>query len=167
VEKLHGRIEMKSLPGKGTAVTISLPLTFAIISGMVVQTGEEEYIIPAAAVREAFRPRKENLVNAGQPGEMVNVRGRQIPLVRLHGMLGIRPRTEDPCQATVILVENKGRRACLMADHLAGQKQILIKNPGGMFSSIRGIADATVLGSGKVGLIIDVEGLLDRALKAE
>jgi two-component system chemotaxis sensor kinase CheA len=67
----------------------------------------------------------------------------------------------------VILVENKGRRACLMADHLAGQKQIMIKNPGGMFSSIRGIADATVLGSGKVGLIIDVEGLLDRALNAE
>jgi len=167
VEKLHGRIEMKSLPGKGTAVTISLPLTFAIISGMVVQTGGEEYIIPAAAVREAFHPRKEDLVNAGQPGEMVNVRGRQIPLVRLHRMLGIRPRTEDPCQATVILVENKGRRACLMADHLAGQKQIMIKNPEGTFSSIRGIADATVLGSGKVGLIIDVEGLLDRALKAE
>jgi len=163
IDKLRGSIDIASEKGKGTTITISLPLTLAIIDGMIVRVGHEEYIIPTVSISESIRPRREDITTITQRGEMINVRGNLIPLVRLYSLWNIQPRFTDPCESLVVLVENDNKRGCLMVDELIGQQQIVIKNLGEQFGDVRGIAGATILGSGRVGLIIDVNGLLIRA----
>ncbi len=166
IEKLRGSIEVGSEEGRGTTITISLPLTLAIIDGMVVQVGEEQYIIPTISIQESFRPRPEDFSTVTEQGELVNVRGNLIPLLRLYQLWHIEPKTTDPTKALVVIVENMGRRACVMVDELVGQQQIVIKNLGEQFRDVRGITGATILGNGRVGLILDVDGLIKRALES-
>lgn len=166
IEKLRGSIEVGSEEGQGTTITISLPLTLAIIDGMVVQVGEEQYIIPTISIQESFRPRPEDFSTVTEQGELVNVRGSLIPLLRLYQLWNIEPKTTDPTKALVVIVENVGRRACVMVDELVGQQQIVIKNLGDQFRDVRGITGATILGNGRVGLILDVDGLIKRALES-
>jgi two-component system chemotaxis sensor kinase CheA len=166
IEKLRGSIEVGSEEGQGTTITISLPLTLAIIDGMVVQVGEEQYIIPTISIQESFRPRPEDFSTVTEQGELVNVRGSLIPLLRLYQLWHIEPKTTDPTQALVVIVENAGRRACVMVDELVGQQQIVIKNLGDQFRDVRGITGATILGNGRVGLILDVDGVIKRALES-
>jgi two-component system chemotaxis sensor kinase CheA len=164
IEKLRGQIFTESEKGRGTTITISLPLTLAIIDGMVVKVGKEEFIIPTASIQESLRPRKQDISTVTKRGEMVNVRGSLVPLVRLYQLWNIKPRSENPCDSLVVIVENKGQRGCLMVDELVGQQQIVIKSLGEQFGEVKGIAGATILGSGRVGLILDVDGLLARAM---
>ncbi len=164
IEKLRGTIEVKSEPGKGTEIIISLPLTLAIIDGMVVRVGDEEYIIPTASIKESLKPQKQDMSTVTERGEMINVRGSLTPLVRLYELWNIEPNTIDPTESLVVIVENTGRRACVMVDELVGQQQIVIKNLGKHFGDVKGIAGATILGNGRVGLIVDVDGLIRRAL---
>ena len=166
IEKLRGSIEVSSEEGQGTTITISLPLTLAIIDGMVVQVGEEQYIIPTISIQESFRPRPEDFSTVTEQGELVNVRGSLIPLLRLYQLWHIEPKTTDPTKALVVIVENVGRRACVMVDELVGQQQIVIKNLGDQFRDVRGITGATILGNGRVGLILDVDGVIKRALES-
>ncbi len=166
IEKLRGSIEVGSEEGRGTTITISLPLTLAIIDGMVVQVGEEQYIIPTISIQESLRPRPEDFSTVTEQGELVNVRGSLIPLLRLYQLWHIEPKTTDPTKALVVIVENVGRRACVMVDELVGQQQIVIKNLGDQFRDVRGITGATILGNGRVGLILDVDGLIKRALES-
>lgn len=163
IEKLRGKIEIESTLGVGTIVTISLPLTLAIIDGMIVCIGDEEYIIPTSVIKESFQPSRDAITTVAQKGELINVRGDLTPLVRMYNQWNIKPRTTDPCEALVVIVENNGKRACLMVDELVGKQQIVIKNLGEHFSDARGLAGATILGSGRVGLIVDVDGIMRRA----
>ncbi|HUT24199.1 MAG TPA: chemotaxis protein CheA [Sumerlaeia bacterium] len=165
VEKLRGKVDVDSETGKGTTVRISLPLTLAIIDGMVVRVGDEEYIIPTMAIREALRPQRDQIATVAERGEMVNVRGKLIPLVRIHRLWNIKPKVTDPCDSLVVIVENNGKVGCLMVDELVGRQQIVIKSLGEPFSNVRGIAGATILGNGRVGLIVDVGGILASALQ--
>ncbi|MFP4579412.1 MAG: chemotaxis protein CheW [Candidatus Sumerlaeia bacterium] len=164
IEKLRGHIITESEKGKGTTITVSLPLTLAIIDGMVVRVGKEEFIIPTVSIQESVRPEKKDISTVTGRGEMINVRGNLVPLIRLYRTWNIEPKTEDPCDSLVVIVENKGLRGCLMVDELVGQQQIVIKNLGEQFGEVRGIAGATILGSGRVGLILDVDGILDKAI---
>jgi two-component system chemotaxis sensor kinase CheA len=159
IEKLRGRIEIRSSPGAGTTFSLKLPLTLAIIDGLVVGVGSERYILPMFVVREMFRPRQETLWTVQQRGEMALVRGALLPVLRLHRSFAVTPRSEDPLHSVVVVVEAEGHRFCLVVDELIGKQEVVIKGLGDLFKQATGIAGGAILGDGRVGLILDVDRL--------
>lgn len=160
VEKLRGRIDVRSVAGQGATFTLTLPLTLAIIEGLVVVVGKDRYIVPIFAVREMFRPAPEILSTLHDRDEMVLVRGRLLPIIRLHRRLGLTPRTEELCQGLLIVAEcGNGKEFCIFVDDLIGKQEVVIKNLGETFKDISGLAGCAILGDGRVGLILDMEGI--------
>lgn len=159
VEKLRGRIEIHSLAGQGTTFLLKLPLTLAIIDGLVVTIGRHRYIVPLFAVREMFRPTAESMFTVQNRQEMAMVRGRLLPVLRLYRRFGLVPRTEDPCQALLIVAETEGQPFCLMVDDLIGKQEAVIKSLGEGLGKVPGVAGGAILGDGRVGLILDMGGL--------
>lgn len=160
LDHLRGRVEIRSTPGKGARFLLRLPLTLAIIDGLVVLCGEERYIVPIFSVREMFRPAPEAIFTVQGRGEMVLVREHLLPLVRLKQRLGLRSGVDDPCEGLIIVGESEGRQFCLLADALAGKQEVVIKSLGPQFAHIRGLAGGAILGDGRVGLILDVSALV-------
>ncbi|MFZ5807482.1 MAG: chemotaxis protein CheA [Verrucomicrobiota bacterium] len=161
IEKLRGKIEITSTPGQGAIFSIYLPLTLAIIEGLVVKVANERYIIPALSVQESFRPSREMLSTVQQRGEMVNVRGRLLPLLRLYKLFDIEPRTTDPTQSISIVVESAHRQRCVMVDELIGKQEVVIKSLSEQFKRNPYLAGAAILGDGQVGLILNTSTLVD------
>lgn len=161
VEKLRGRIDIQSAEGQGTSISIKLPLTLAIIDGMVVQVGGEKYIIPTLSIEESFRPKKEEIVPVQMRGELCNLRGNLLPLIRLGKLHRIEPLHKNPWDALLVVVESDGIRSCVMVDELIGQQQVVIKTLGDTFKNVKGISGGAILGDGKVGLILDVRGVIE------
>jgi two-component system chemotaxis sensor kinase CheA len=159
IEKLRGRIEIRSVLDAGTTFFLKLPLTLAIIDGLVVGVGCERYIVPMFAVREMFRPKPETLWTVQQRGEMALVRGTLLPVLRLYRRFGVTPRSEDPLQSVLVVVEAEGQRFCLVVDDLIGKQEVVIKGLGDLFKQIGGVAGGAILGDGRVGLILDVDRL--------
>jgi two-component system chemotaxis sensor kinase CheA len=162
VEKLSGRVDINSRPGSGSTFSISLPLTLAIIEGMLVRIGDERYIIPAVAILESFRPDKSQYFTVEGKGEMILSRGKLIPLVRLDRMFGVKGDTIHPWDGLVVEVENDGEQRCLLLDELLGKEEVVIKSLGGM-KNIKGIAGGSIMGDGRVGLILDMAGIFEIA----
>jgi two-component system chemotaxis sensor kinase CheA len=160
ITNLRGQVTVDSVPGRGTTFTIHLPLTLAIIDGLLVGVGEQRFVLPTLAVRESFRPTREMVSTVGQRGEVVNVRGRLCPLLRLHEYLGIEPRTKDPTEAIVLVLESNREQRCLMVDQLLGKQEVVIKSLGEMFRRNRVLAGAAILGDGRVGLILEADALV-------
>ncbi len=160
IEKLRGKIDIESVLGHGTTFTISLPLTMAIIDGLIVTIGEQRFILPTLSVRESFRPTKEMLTTVHEKGEMVNVRGRLSPLLRMYEFYDVKPRTTDPTEALLVVVDNNGETRCLMVDQLLGKQEVVIKSLGETFKKAPAIAGGAILGDGRVGLIIDANSLV-------
>lgn len=161
IEKLRGNIEIASTPGEGSTFSMFLPLTLAIIDGLLVSVGQERYILPTLSVLESFRPAPEMLSSVQGRGEMVTVRGQIRPLLRLHDYFGVPPETTDPTKAIVVVVESEGQRRCLLVDRLLGKQEVVIKGLGETFQTARGLTGATILGDGRVGLILDVNSLVN------
>ncbi len=159
IEKLRGRIEIRSSPGCGSAFLLKLPLTLAIIDGLVVGVGQERYIVPLFAVREMFRPAQETIWTVGQRHEMALVRGALLPVHRLYRRFGVTPRSEDPLQSVLVVAEVEGQRFCLVVDELIGKQEVVIKTLGETFQHVVGIAGGAILGDGRVGLILDLDRL--------
>jgi two-component system chemotaxis sensor kinase CheA len=162
IEKLRGRIEIRSTPGKGTSFVIKLPLTLAIIDGLVVAVGRERYIVPLFAVREMLRPGDDMVWTVQQKAEMALVRGVLLPVLRLHRAFGLAPRSENPKEGVLIVAEAEGERFCLLVDGLIGKQEVVIKSLGEVFQNIPGVAGGAILGDGRVGLILDLERLFQR-----
>lgn len=160
VEGLGGSIGIETRPGRGTTFRIKLPLTLAIMDGQVLQVGDQTYILPLVAITESVRPQPGSVHAVAGGGELVVVRGQSIPLLRLHRLFAVRPRSEDPTRGLVVIVEHEGRRAALLVDELLGQQQVVIKSLETHFRKVEGLAGATILGDGRVALILDVAGLI-------
>jgi two-component system chemotaxis sensor kinase CheA len=161
IEKLRGKIEIRSVAGQGTTFTIVLPLTLAIIDGMLVGVGEDRYIIPTLSVRESFRPRPGMVSTVHERGEVVSVRGRLTPLLRLGLYLGTPCRAVDPTEGIIVVVESGDAARGLLVDELLGKQEVVIKNLGETFRQQNILAGAAILGDGRVGLILDVDTLVN------
>jgi two-component system chemotaxis sensor kinase CheA len=165
VEKLRGRVEVRSISGKGSTFFIRLPLTLAIVDGMIVKVSGERYIIPTLNVQESFRPARDEYFTVKGEGEMIKVRNSLIPLVRLDRLFGLNGNGSSgkspvqPWEKLVVVVENQEKRKCLLVDELIGQEEIVIKSMGGWLKDIKGIAGSVIMGDGRVGLILDVGGI--------
>lgn len=166
--KLRGKIEIHSTPGKGTTFFLKLPLTLAIVEGLVVGVGRERYILPIFSVHEMFRPSEGQVSTVQGRGEMVMVRNQLMPLIRLYRSLGVRPRNEEILQTLLIVAETEGKRFVLMVDEFIGKQEVVIKSLGDSLKNTPGVAGGAILGDGRVGLILDLEAIYnDRNHKAE
>ena len=160
IEKLRGKVDIDTVLGGGTTFTIYLPLTLAIIDGMIVSVGGERYIIPTLSVRESFRPKAEMISTVHERGEMVNVRGRLCPLLRLYQYFDQPSKITNPADAIVVVVESGLQTRCLMVDELIGKQEVVIKSLGGSLKKNAALAGGAVMGDGRVGLILNVDTLV-------
>ena len=163
VENLGGFITVHSERGRGTTFRVKLPLTLAILDGQTVRVGSEHYIIAMASVVESVRPRPRQLDTVLGTAETFTLRDRPLPLIRLHRLFRVTSAIEDPTEALVVIVEHDGRRVALLVDELLDQQQVVIKSLEANFQRTEGIAGATILGDGRVTLILDVPGLITLA----
>ncbi len=159
VQKLRGRIEVLSKPGEGTTFLLKLPLTLAIIDGLVVGVGDQRYIVPIFAVREMLKPAEEAISTIHGRQEMAMVRGTLIPVIRLHQRFHVQPTHDKPWESLLIVAESGTKLFCLMVDELIGKQEVVIKSLGEGMRNIAGVAGGAILGDGRVGLSLDPEGL--------
>lgn len=166
IQALRGQVDISSVLGKGTTFSLRLPLTLAIIDGIVVQVGMERYIIPTLSVVESLKPSESELPTVLNSGEMVSVRGRLLPLFRISHLFGIDSAEEDPTKALVVIVEDSDRQVGLLVDDLIGHQQVVIKSLGGILGNITGVSGGAIMADGRVGLILDVGGIVRLATGA-
>jgi len=160
IERLRGRVAIESELGHGSKFTIYLPLTLAIIDGLIVSVGGRRYILPTLSVRESFRPTQQMLSTFNERGNMVMVRGHLIPMLTLGEYFGDPSAETDPTKAIAIVVESNGGSRCLVVDQLLGKQEVVIKSLGETFKNAQALAGAAILGDGRVGLILDVDSLV-------
>src|SRR5579875_155254 len=159
IEKLRGHIEIRSQAGIGTTFLLKLPLTLAIIEGLVVGVGQERYIVPLFAIREIFRPKADTLWTIQERAEMALVRGSLTPVLRLGRKFGVKPASEDANDGVLVLAEAESQRFCILVDEVIGKQEVVIKALGETFRAAKGIAGGAILGDGRVGLILDLDRL--------
>ncbi|MBM4329747.1 MAG: chemotaxis protein CheA [Deltaproteobacteria bacterium] len=161
IEKLKGKVEIFSVEGKGCRFLIRVPLTLAIMDGIIVRIGEEKYIIPTVFVKDTLRPRPEDISTVQNKGTMIKARKTLMPLIRLYELLNVRPKNKEPWEALTVVVENDGCLKGFMVDDLIGKQEVVIKNLGEMLKKTKGVAGATIMGDGRVGLILDIHGIFE------
>ena len=165
IQKLRGRVDVSSIPGQGTTFVLRLPLTLAIIDGLVIGLGSERYIVPISAVKEVFRPTEDMIFTVEARDEMVMVRNRLMPLIRLHRRLGVTPRSERLQEGILVVLESQGKSYCLAVDELLGKQEVVIKSLGELMQNVSGIAGGAILGDGRIGLILDTDAIAGKSIR--
>lgn len=160
LESLRGQVEIKSEPGKGSVFKMSVPLTLAIIDGMVVGVGSETYVIPTISIVSSLKPAPEDVSTVLNRGKMLSLQGSLIPLLQLAELYNLKGQTNDQDQSLVVVVEDDECRTGLIVDALAGRQQVVIKSLGETMRNIPGISGAAIMSNGRVGLILDVGSLV-------
>ena len=160
IAAMGGSVDIRSARGFGTTISISLPLTLAILDGMSIRCGEEVYILPLGFVVESLQPAQDDIREIAGRGRVIKVRGEYLPLIPLYQMFDIVPRFTNPCEGIVVILESEGRKAALFVDDLVGQQQVVVKNLESNYRKVTGISGATILGDGGVSLILDVSALI-------
>ncbi|TCT23156.1 chemotaxis protein CheW [Thiobaca trueperi] len=159
IDEMNGRVEIDSSPGRGTQITIRLPLTLAILDGLSVRMGEEIFILPLTAIQESIQPRAEQFKTVSGKGQLAEVNGDYLPLVVLHDIFqlgGERIRQEE---GILVIVDTNEGRVALLVDELVAQHQVVIKSLETNYRRVEGISGATIMGDGRVAMILDVDAL--------
>ncbi|MEO7495527.1 MAG: chemotaxis protein CheA [Massilia sp.] len=160
ITAMGGSVDIRSAKGFGTTISISLPLTLAILDGMSIRCGEEVYILPLGFVVESLQPAPEDIKDISGKGQVIKVRGEYLPLIPLYQMFDIEPRFTNPSEGIIVILESEGRKAGLFVDDLVGQQQVVVKNLESNYRKVTGISGATILGDGGVSLILDVSAVM-------
>jgi two-component system, chemotaxis family, sensor kinase CheA len=161
IKELGGKIELRSEYGKGSRTIITLPLTLAIVDGQSVSVGSETYIVPLISIVESMQLKASNVSRLSGRGEVFSFRGFYLPIIRLHELFGIEPRTRVLDEGLVVVAEGEGhQRIGLFVDDLLGQQQVVIKSLEANYGHVDGVSGATILGDGCVALILDIPGLI-------
>ena len=161
IEALLGTIEISSELHKGTSTKLKLPLTLAIIEGMMIDVGNQIFTIPLLSVSESLRPVLTQIKKIKNKGELIEIRGEYIPMLRLHERLNIKPKYKEPTEGLVVVVKHANQKQCLLVDEIVDQGPVVIKSMEDNFIQVPGIAGATILGNGKVSFILDIASLVN------
>lgn len=159
IQELGGHVDIRSTFGQGTTIRIVLPLTLAIMDGMLIRVGEEVFIMPLGAIKESMQVQADQLKRVAQDKQLVYVRGEYLPLVEMHRVFDIDNAQSDVLRGIVMVIESEGRYFTLLVDELLGQRQVVVKNLETNYRKVVGISAATILGDGSVALILDVVAL--------
>jgi two-component system chemotaxis sensor kinase CheA len=163
IRNIGGTVNVDSTPGKGMRVTIRIPLTLAIIDGMLVSVGGYTYIIPLLSIRDSFKPGEKDVFTDPKGNEMIWLRGECYPIVRLHELFAIDTDITKITDGILVLVESQTQTYCIFVDDLVGEQQTVVKPMplyiSKNFESIKGMAGCTILGDGSISLILDINGL--------
>ena len=162
IEKLHGRIDIRSTPGKGSQFSLRIPLTLTIVEGLLVRVGGSQYAVPVEAVREALHPSKKELGTAFGGDELLRLRGEELPVLRLHAIHQLTPDQHDLTKGTLVILEEDGKRAGLFVDEVLGMQQLVVKALPKAVGNLPHLGGCTILGDGGMGLILDLSQLMSR-----
>lgn len=163
IEAIGGSISIESTEGQGTTMILKLPLTLAIIDGMNIRVGNSSYTIPTNSIRESFRPKESDIITDPENNEMIMIRGKCLPILRLHKLFQVNTDIIDFTKGIIIIVEQDEKNCCLFADELVGQQQVVVKALPKYIQDlhkIKGITGCTLLGDGSISLILDIAGLI-------
>ncbi|BCH23189.1 chemotaxis protein CheA [Mesorhizobium sp. L-8-3] len=161
IQALGGRISITSRPGLGTTFTLSLPLTLAVLDGMVVTIAGQTLVVPLTAIVETLQPKRQDVHGLGETSQVIAIRGSFIPLIDIGLQLGYRDEEADPLNSVAILVESENRtQNALLVDGIIGQQQVVIKSLETNYGHVVGVAAATILGDGRVAVILDVDAIV-------
>jgi two-component system chemotaxis sensor kinase CheA len=167
IQDIGGRISLRSERGRGMTITLALPLTLAVMEGMVIKVGQETYVMPLSTIVECLRPAKSEISSLVGTRGMLQLRGDLVPIMHLADLLDISSNADDSEERVVIITDaGDGSRFGLVVDQLCGHQQVVIKSIEESYGSVPGIAAATILGNGRVAFILDVEKLSDLAVKS-
>lgn len=167
VRDLGGSVGVRSVTGKGSTFTITLPLTLAIIDGLVTSVGEERYIVPLTSIVESLRLRADMVRKIAGGGEVFHFRDEYLPIIRLHQAFACAGAITDIERGIVVVIEQDARRVGLLVDDLLGQQQAVIKSLEAHYQRVQGISGATIVSDGSVALIVDVGGVVQLGLRSK
>ncbi len=163
IESIGGRVEVASRHGYGCTITIRLPLTLAILDGMSIAVGDQNYIIPLSFIIESLQPKAGEVNEISGQGQVVHVRGEYLPVIALHQVFNIKPRITEPTEGILVLLETEGKKVALFVDELVGQHQVVIKSLETNYRRVPGVSGATIMGDGRVAMILDVGAVVKLA----
>ncbi|MCK4951458.1 MAG: chemotaxis protein CheA [Gammaproteobacteria bacterium] len=160
IQSLGGTVDILSETGKGSTITVRLPLTLAILDGQTVAVGNEVYIVPLVSIIESMQVKADMVGYVAGKGEVFSLRDEYLPVIRMYEIFGAEARTTEITEGLLVVVEGDGKKVGLFVDELQGQQQVVIKSLEANYKKIEGISGATILGDGSVALILDVPGLM-------
>ncbi len=159
IQAMGGRVEIESVTGAGTRMTVRLPLTLAILDGMSIAVGEQTYILPLSYVIESMQPAAQDVKTLSNQARVIRVRGEYLPVIVLHEIFNIRAAASNFTQGIMVVLDADGAKAALFVDALVGQHQVVIKSLENNYRRVAGVSGATIMGDGHVALILDIPAL--------
>lgn len=163
IQAMGGRVEIESMFGIGTRMTVRLPLTMAILDGMSVAVGDQTYILPLSYVVESVQPEPGDIKTLSNHARVIQVRGEYLPVVVLHEVFNIKPRWSEFTRGIMVVLDADGAKAALFVDELVGQHQVVIKSLEANYRRVPGVSGATIMGDGHVAMILDVSAIASMA----
>ncbi|WP_350282301.1 chemotaxis protein CheA [Nitrosomonas sp.] len=161
IEGLGGRVEIDSVTGQGTRISIRLPLTLAILDGLSVAVGDQIFIIPLTYITESLKPAVQDIRTIRGQGRVVQVRGEYLPVIALHEIFNLEPMVQNIHEGILVILDAEGSKAAMFVDTLVGQHQVVIKSLESNYRRVPGVSGATIMGDGSVALILDAVGLVN------